>query len=95
MADKISYGWTDKLVRVNLSSGTISIEDDSHLQDDYIGGMGFANKILYDEVPAGVDWKDEEAKIVLAAGPSLDQACPWRAAPRGRTSPPSPPTTSW
>ena len=76
MADKISYGWTGKLVRVNLSSDTISIEDDSHLQDDYIGGMGFANKILYDEVPAGVDWKDEEAKIVLAAGPLTGSGVP-------------------
>ncbi len=76
MADKISYGWTGKLVRVNLSSDTISIEDDSHLQDGYIGGMGFANKILYDEVPAGVDWKDEEAKIVLAAGPLTGSGVP-------------------
>ena len=47
-----SYGWAGSIVRVNLTDGTISVESDEAMQEDYIGGMGFANKIMYDEVPA-------------------------------------------
>ena len=67
MADT-SYGWAGWIARVNLTSGAITEESDVEMQKDYIGGMGFANKIMYDEVPAGVDWMDEENKAVLDVG---------------------------
>lgn len=64
-----SYGWMGQIARVNLSTGDITEESDAEMQKDYIGGMGFANKIMYDEVPAGTDWMDEENKAVLCVGP--------------------------
>ncbi|MBE6468965.1 MAG: aldehyde ferredoxin oxidoreductase [Coriobacteriaceae bacterium] len=75
MAD-ISYGWAGYIARVNLSTGSITEESDAELQKDYIGGMGFANKIMYDEVPAGTDWMDEENKAVLAVGPLTGAGVP-------------------
>ncbi len=44
-----SYGWTGKILRVNLTDKTVSVSP----TDPYkatIGGMGLANKIMYDEV---------------------------------------------
>ena len=49
------HGYTGKILRVNLSSATISKEElPSHLIE-YIGGTGFAARILFDEVEKGID----------------------------------------
>ncbi|MCF6414284.1 hypothetical protein I7648_11350, partial [Collinsella tanakaei] len=40
------------IARVNLSTGEITEESDEAMQKDYIGGMGFANKIMYASLPA-------------------------------------------
>lgn len=90
-----SYGWAGWIARVNLTSGDITEESDVEMQKDYIGGMGFANKIMYDEVGPEVDWMDEENKVVLAVGPLTGSGVPLAVAPPGRPCPPSPPTTSW
>ena len=71
-----SYGWAGQIARINLSSGDIAEESDVEMQKDFIGGMGFANKIMYDEVAPGVDWMDEENKIVFAVGPLTGAGVP-------------------
>ena len=63
-----SYGWTGKILRVNLSTGSITTQPTDPYKE-YIGGMGLANKIMYDEVPAGTDPLSPENKIVFAVGP--------------------------
>jgi len=48
------HGYMGKILRVDLSSGKISTEElDPQMVNEYIGGSGFATKILYDEVPPG------------------------------------------
>ena len=49
-----SNGWTGSILRVNLTTGEITTQSTDPYKD-YIGGMGLANKIIYDEVPAGTD----------------------------------------
>lgn len=68
-------GWTGKLLRVNLTDGTHSIEG-SDKYFDYIGGKGMANRIMYDEVPAGTDPVAPENKIVFAVGPNTGSSAP-------------------
>ena len=63
-----SYGWTGKILRVNLTDKTVSVSPTDPYKG-YIGGMGLANKIMYDEVPAGTDPLSPENKIVFAVGP--------------------------
>lgn len=63
-----SYGWTGKILRVNLTDKTVSISPTDPYKE-YLGGMGIANKIMYDEVPAGTDPLSPENKIVFAVGP--------------------------
>ncbi|WP_102373528.1 aldehyde ferredoxin oxidoreductase [Raoultibacter massiliensis] len=75
MADQKSYGWAGKILRVNLSTGSITTEPTDPYKL-YIGGMGLANKIMYDEVPAGTDPLSPENKIVFAVGPLTASGVP-------------------
>jgi len=58
-----------KILRVNLSDGRISKEEISEeMRRRFLGGRGFAAKILWDEV-RGVDPLSEENKVVFSTGP--------------------------
>ena len=43
MADETSYGWAGKILRVNLSTGSVTTQPTDPYKE-YIGGMGLANK---------------------------------------------------
>lgn len=75
MADEKSYGWAGKILRVNLTTGAITTEPTDPYKD-YIGGMGLANKIMYDEVPAGTDPLSPQNKVVFAVGPLTASGVP-------------------
>ena len=66
--DKVSYGWTGKMARVNLTTGDVTVES-SEPDQFLIGGMGLGNKIMYDEVAPGTDPLAPENKVVFAVGP--------------------------
>lgn len=68
-------GWTGKMLRVNVGTKQCSVES-SEKYFDYIGGKGMANRILYDEVPAGTKPLDEASKVVFAAGPNCGGSAP-------------------
>ena len=63
-----SYGWTGKILRVNLTDKTVSVSPTDPYKG-YIGGMGLANKIMYNEVAPGTDPLAPENKVVFAVGP--------------------------
>lgn len=73
--DNVSYGWTGKIARVNLTTGTVSVESTEPYKF-LVGGMGMANKIMYDEVPAGTDPFSPDNKIVYAVGPLTASGIP-------------------
>lgn len=75
MANETSYGWAGKILRVNLSSSSVTTESTEPYKH-YIGGMGLANKILYDEVPAGTDPLSSDNKIIFAVGPLTASGVP-------------------
>lgn len=59
-----------KILRVNLSSGTITEEPlETELVEKYIGGTGFGAEYLYREVLPGTDWDNAENRIIIATGP--------------------------
>ena len=51
-------GWAGKLLRVNLTTGLISIEETAPFKK-FTGGMGIGYTVLYDEVPVGTKPFDE------------------------------------
>ncbi len=58
------------LMRVNLTTGAISREPlNEEWMKAFIGGRGYATKLLYEEVPAKTDPLSPENKLVLALGP--------------------------
>jgi aldehyde:ferredoxin oxidoreductase len=64
------YGWHGRLLRINLTTQTTSIEDiDPQVCRDFIGGRGVAMYYLSKEVDPTVDPLAPENKMIFAAGP--------------------------
>jgi len=62
--------YNGKLLRVNLTEGTIKTEAlDEDLARKYIGGRGLGTKILLDEIDPQVDPLSPENKLLVMAGP--------------------------
>ncbi len=63
-------GYTEKLLRVDLSKGKTWVEslDDTMIRR-WVGGVGFGAHYLWEEVPASVSWSDPENIMVWASGP--------------------------
>ncbi len=63
-------GWTGQILRVNLTDGTHRVETFSEdFANTWIGGRGFAAKILYDELAPGIDPLGPDNKLIVAVGP--------------------------
>jgi len=63
-------GMTCRILRVDLSSGTISREErDERYYRKWLGGSGLIAQILLTEVPAGADALGPENKLVFALSP--------------------------
>jgi len=63
------FGFAGKLLRVDLSKGDTKQEPLSEeLARKYLGGRGFAARILYDELKPGIDPRGPDNKIVFATG---------------------------
>ena len=73
------YGWTGKLLRLNLTTKTASIEDNKY-NEEWLGGMGLGYAIIHDEVPVGTDPAAPEMKMVTPALLSLISSCSLSAA---------------
>lgn len=75
------YGWVDKILRVNLTDGSIKTEglnmNDAKL---YLGARGLGTKIFMDEVSPKVEPFSPENKIIYLTGPLTGTiaACPGR-----------------
>jgi aldehyde:ferredoxin oxidoreductase len=70
-------GYWQKLLRVNLSTRQIKIEDIA--EDDlkkYIGGAGLAGKIIYDELPPKLNPYDPRNLLIFATGPFQGPSIP-------------------
>jgi len=71
------HGWCGKVLRVNLSKGTVASEAlDPRVARDYIGARGFGIYYLTREVNPTCDPLGPENKIIMAAGPLTGTAAP-------------------
>lgn len=64
------YGYKGKLLRINLTTGSIK-EEALNLDDakKYLGGRGLGTKILMDEVDPKIDALSEANKLIVMTGP--------------------------
>lgn len=63
------YGYSGRILRVDLSSGSIASTPTELYADRFIGGRGIASKIYWDEVPPEVKAFDPENRLIFATGP--------------------------
>jgi aldehyde:ferredoxin oxidoreductase len=63
-------GWTGRILRVNLTTKKSRVDGfDEAFARKWVGGRGFAAKILFDELKPGVDPLGPENKFIAAVGP--------------------------
>jgi aldehyde:ferredoxin oxidoreductase len=71
------YGWRGNVLRVDLTSGTISRETiDPQAARDFVGGRGWGIYYLLKEVNPACDPLGVENKMILACGPLTGTAAP-------------------
>jgi aldehyde:ferredoxin oxidoreductase len=63
------YGWTGKLLRVDLSNSETSLIDTMHYVPQFIGGLGIAARIAWEELLPGVGPFDPENMLFIMVGP--------------------------
>ena len=65
------------VIRVDLTERKITRETlTAEISNNYIGGIGIGVRIVYDEVPPGVDALDPENRLVFAVSPLTGTAVP-------------------
>jgi len=71
------YGWNGRFLRVNLNKQkAVAKEYDVAMARSFLGGRGFAAKIMWDELKPGVDPLSPENKLIFASGPLTGFALP-------------------
>lgn len=71
----MSYGYWGKVLRVNLSTGSLVTETmDEIFMRRYVGGWGFIAYYLLKELKPGIDPLGPENKLIFTTGPLTGQA---------------------
>jgi len=71
------FGYSGKLLRVNLSKGEVSTEETQPaILREFLGGVGYGAKLLYDEIPVGIEPLSSENKLVFTTGPLTGTRAP-------------------
>ncbi len=66
----IINGYTDRILRVNLGSSDISIAElPPDFKEKYVGGRGYALKLIWDEATEKTRYDSPENVLVMASGP--------------------------
>jgi aldehyde:ferredoxin oxidoreductase len=64
------YGWNGKILRIDLSSGSVSKEPlDPAMARKYIGGRGLGTYLMFTEVDPRIDPFSSGNKLIFAPGP--------------------------
>ncbi len=71
------YGYSGRILSVDLSKKQVSVETfDEAFARSYLGGNGFAIRLLYERLARGIDPLAPENMIVFAVGPVTDTLVP-------------------
>ncbi len=71
------HGWTGRILRIDLTRRkAVSQQFDAGFAKTWLGGRGFATKILWDELKPSVGAFSPENRLILAAGPLTGASLP-------------------
>jgi aldehyde:ferredoxin oxidoreductase len=64
------YGYTGKILRVDLTTGKVTEESSEKYVPKFMGGRGFGAKIYWDEVSPEAKAFDPENRLIFVTGPA-------------------------
>jgi aldehyde:ferredoxin oxidoreductase len=71
------FGYGGRILTVDVGTGAQRVEElDPGFARSYLGGNGFAAKLCYDRIPAGIDAFDPHNLVVFCTGPVTDSPIP-------------------
>ena len=73
------FGWTGKILRVDLTTRKITVVPTSDYTEKFIGGQGIIAKIAWDELPPKVSALEPENKLLIMTGPMAGTIVPGAA----------------
>ncbi len=76
------HGWTNTILRIDLSNQTASTQETAPYVPDYLGGRGLAARIAWEEYPQPVDPFDPANPLMIFAGALTGTRSPYS----GRTN---------
>lgn len=67
---EVKRGYADRILRIDLGSQEISVQAVSpEFRDKYVGGRGYALKLIWDETTRDTEYDSPENILVMASGP--------------------------
>ncbi len=73
---KSLYGWTGKILRVDLSNRKISQMETADYSERFIGGKGIGEKIYWDETSPEIDAFHPDNRFIVMTGPLAATTAP-------------------
>ena len=70
------YGYSGKIIRVDLTTREVSVWDTYQYVPEYVGGRMIANRIFFDEVPPDTGAFDEANEFIYMTGPTTGVGIP-------------------
>ena len=71
------HGYSGRILHIDLRQGEVKIDTfDEAFAQTYLGGNGFASRLLHDRLAPGIDPVAPENMIVFAVGPTTDTLVP-------------------
>ena len=70
------YGWTGRLLYVDLTAGTCEERDTLAYIDATLGGRALATRLAWEEIPPGIDAYDPDNCMILTTGPLCGTLAP-------------------
>jgi len=64
-----SGGWAGKILRIDVGNRSAEVIQTSHYSEKFLGGLGIAAKIAWDEIAPATGALDPKNKLIFASGP--------------------------
>ena len=65
----MAFGWTGRILAVDLSAGEVAIDDSERWTPDYLGGRALAGRLAWERIPPRTDPYAPANAIIVAVGP--------------------------
>ena len=72
----MAFGWTGRILEVDLTTGELSNRDTAGYTREAVGGRALATRIAWDEIPRGVDAYSPDNRMIVATGPLTGTLAP-------------------